>query len=102
MNVSLPAVVFAGKAPTDRQPDRLQEYDLADPLATLSYLFIGGIAPCVASLDANGDLYVTLVDAIYSLTALFNGGPLPPEPFPNCGVGDTLVTLGCGGFPACL
>ncbi|HLU47671.1 MAG TPA: hypothetical protein VK116_06295, partial [Planctomycetota bacterium] len=59
--------------------------DLADPIATLSFLFFGAREVCRSAADTNADSSLDLADAIYALGFLFTGGPPPPPPFPDCG-----------------
>jgi hypothetical protein len=75
--------------------------DLTDPVALLSYLFLGTPASeCfdAADVDDSGDL--TLTDAIVSLTWQFLGGPPPPAPGPaGCGPDPTKAEP---PFPPCV
>jgi hypothetical protein len=70
--------------------------DIADPVATLLFLFAGSPGgPCVDAHDSNDDGRIDLSDAIYTLSALFSGGPVPPAPGFNCGSDPTEDTLPC-------
>jgi hypothetical protein len=63
------------------------EVDLSDGIASLSYLFLGGLEPlCLDAADANDDGRVDIADTIFTLSWLFGGGPIPPPPGPfACG-----------------
>ena len=56
----------------------------------------------VAAANTNGDAVVNLSDAIQILSFLFESGPAPAEPFPDCGLGTLEVDnkLGCQMLPA--
>ncbi|MGB1772648.1 MAG: hypothetical protein ACPHP7_10490, partial [Planctomycetota bacterium] len=49
----------------------------------------------------NDDETIDIADAIFSLDALFGGGPSPWPPHQNCGTDETPGSLGCEYFPAC-
>ncbi|MGE3166676.1 MAG: hypothetical protein AB7O52_17375 [Planctomycetota bacterium] len=69
-------------------------YDIADGVFLLNALFQGGLLPsCVEACDSNGEGVVDSSDAVYTFTYQFAGGPPPPMPFPDCGVGE--VTDDC-------
>ena len=65
----------------------------------LGHLFLGARAGCLAAADADGDGGVALNDALYLLVYLFQGGPPPPAPFPDCGAG--AGELGCSTPSGC-
>ncbi|HAK96013.1 MAG TPA: hypothetical protein DCM87_13730 [Planctomycetes bacterium] len=73
--------------------------DIADPIATLSYLFAAGEARCLDAMDANDDGGIDIADAVFSLAYTFAAGPPPPPPFGACGPdptpGDPCRALGC-------
>ena len=57
--------------------------DIADPIHTLTYLFLGGDPPdCLDAADSNDSGDVDISDPVYTLGYLFLGGtaPLPPGP----------------------
>ncbi|MGQ9590279.1 MAG: hypothetical protein ACUVYA_08290 [Planctomycetota bacterium] len=57
-------------------------FDLSDPIATLSVLFLGGEpVSCRDAADSNDDGSIDISDALYTLLHLFAGGP--PEPAPR-------------------
>ena len=55
--------------------------DIADPVFTLSHLFLGGRAPpCLDAADANDSGDLDLSDAVTTLSHLFDGGAVLPPP----------------------
>ena len=77
---------------------------VSDAVFLLNYLFLEGMQPtCLAACDVNGDgqLSGSVTDAVYLLNYNFLLGPLPPEPFPECGFGTVADgLLGCQSPPA--
>ena len=71
--------------------------DLTDAVRGLNQLFINPtLRPCCDQVtDCNSDGRRDLADWIFLLTWRFNGGPVPGDPFPNCG-GE-----GCPEHPTC-
>ncbi len=62
-------------------------FDIADPVFLLSYLYIGGETPtCIEACDVNGDGLLDCADAVYQLRHFFLGTPPPPAPYPDCGL----------------
>ena len=51
--------------------------------------------------DANDDNEVGVPDVVHVLSYLFALGPVPPAPFPQCGVDPTPGTLTCEAYPPC-
>ncbi len=74
------------------------EIDIADPIATLSFLFAGNqeAVPCKDHADANDSGEVDIDDPIYVLTYLFAGGSRPRPPFPRPGFDGTSDPYPCG------
>ena len=71
--------------------------NIADPVATLGFLFSGG-APleCEDAGDANDDGQLNIADAVYTLNYLFTGNSAPPPPpFGVLGDDPTTDPLGC-------
>lgn len=69
---------------------------LADPVAILNRLFLGGASlPCEKAADADDDGILRLVDSVYILRDLFSSGSPPPAPFPHCGLDRTEDALTC-------
>ena len=75
--------------------------NLADPIAGLVYLFLGGSVSCREALDVNDNGMTELADPIYELMFLYTDGPDPPSPYSECGEADS-ETLGCASYDACL
>ncbi len=79
--------------------------DIADIIATLSYLFSNGSAYCLDAHDVNDDGNIDIADAVAGLNFQFNQGDDPPPPFTDgiCGPDPTpdapFRELGC--FEAC-
>ena len=72
------------------------DVDVADPVATLIYLFVDPKTEvCDDAADANDDGHVDVGDAIYTLSWLFQGGADPAMPFPDAGTDPTADHLGC-------
>jgi hypothetical protein len=76
--------------------------NITDPVALLSYLFLGlGEVLCEKSADTDDTGRLDLSDSILTLNFLFLGGPPPSEPFAACGQDSTEDTLTCTSFPPC-
>ena len=69
--------------------------DLSDALKVLFVLFTGAPTDCEDALDADDQGDLNVVDAVYLLEYLFQGGPAPPAPFPAAGEDPTGDDLGC-------
>jgi hypothetical protein len=67
--------------------------DISDPIANLTFQFLGGTVPCQGALDVDSSNAVDITDAIYLLSHLFLGGQAPAAPFPACDVFE-----GCGQY----
>lgn len=76
-------------------------FDISDPIFTIEYLFLNGAPTCMNALDSNDDEMVNIADVISSLGGIFGNGPLPPEPFPTCGLDPTPSALGCVTSQVC-
>src|SRR5688572_10672024 len=76
--------------------------DIADPIHTLTYLFLGGDSPdCIDAADSNDSGGVDISDPVYTLGYLFLGGPEPPAPGPDIAGSDpTGDPLDCPGATA--
>jgi hypothetical protein len=78
---------------------------VTEAIFLLGFLFQGEVdsLPCAVACDANGDGALDLSDAVYTLAFAFQGGPSPPEPYPDCGLdpgaGDPSGSLGCARPP---
>ena len=96
----LPAFPACPSTPLFLRGDTNQDglINLADPVQTLSVLFIGAVALCDLAMDANDDESLDLSDPIYVLARLFSGGAPIPDPSIACGVDPTPGTMGCDAF----
>ena len=73
------------------------EHDIADPVHTLGFLFLGGPEPeCADAADADDDGAILISDAIVSLGFLFLGGAALPPPSRVAGSDPTADDLSCG------
>lgn len=71
--------------------------DVSDALFLVNWLFsTGPPGQCnrAGDVDANGAVQ-GLVDTLYLLGFLFNGGAPPPVPYPGCGSSTPFTGLGC-------
>jgi len=60
---------------------------IADPVATLLYLFYSGAEPtCLDAADSDGNGDVNVTDPINTLNLLFAGRPTVARPYPACGL----------------
>ncbi len=75
-----------------------REFDIADPIYTILYLFYGLEARCLDASDANDDGKVNITDPIYMLSSLFKGENGPSPPFPEAGVDPTIDNLSCENY----
>ena len=76
-------------------------FDIADAVVLLSFLFLSGSVNCQNACDNNDDEQVNIADAVTALSALFTGGP-PPPGNGQCGPDPTPGTLSCDTFNSCL
>jgi hypothetical protein len=76
------------------------DWNLADPITILGYLFADRPVECEKAADANGSGGVDIADAVYSLAYDFAGGPPPPAPYPDCGR-DDADALACERHASC-
>ncbi len=82
--------------------DQDSEIDDADAFLIMDYVLSGGTKPeCMDAADADDNGIVEIHDATFILHYL-NGGPLIPEPFPDCGPDPTDDTLTCDKYESCL
>ncbi|MAW77824.1 MAG: hypothetical protein CMJ95_10640 [Planctomycetes bacterium] len=74
--------------------------NVADAYWILLHVFFDLALDCNDAADVNNDGAINLSDAIYMYSALVGFGPVPPPPFPDCGL-DTGDNLGCDNFDSC-
>ena len=88
--LNLPTLFIRGDANGDGA------VDIADPSATLGFLFLGDAAPgCLEAANTNDDGEVDISDAVHTLNYLFVGGAPIPPPFPEKGIDPTPGPPGC-------
>ncbi len=84
--------------------------DIADPIFSLGFQFLGGAAPsCLDAADANDDGQLDITDGINILNFLFLAGPSPAPPTSgeatydasHCGTDPSDDPLGCASFGPC-
>ena len=77
--------------------------DIADPIALVNHLFLGGPVPkCMDSADVTDDGAINLTDVIYELNYIFMGMAPPPAPFlPLCGLESETDALACDRYLPC-
>jgi hypothetical protein len=77
--------------------------DIADAIWIVNELFRSGPATaCPAAADCDADGQESLTDALYCVNYQFRGGSAPPQPFPDCGTDEVIVTELCpGGSTLC-
>ena len=57
--------------------------EIADALLVLGYLFNGEeVTGCVEACDFQDDGFITVTDAIQTISLLFSGGSPPAQPYP--------------------
>ena len=79
------------------------DFNIADPVYILGFLFSGDPGLCLDAMDVNDDGMNNIADAVSGLDSLFGaGGTPPPMPFPTCGDDPTADALDCvGPLAAC-
>lgn len=95
---SLPGVAFPQREFRRANSNADDKVDMSDVLFTLSFLFLGGLAPvCDDAADANDDGKIDISDALFTLGYLFLGSLRPPAPGPDAaGLDPTPDHLACG------
>jgi hypothetical protein len=74
--------------------------DISDAIVLIGMLYFAEPrGPCLAALDLDGNHRVDLVDPVWIILYLFEGGYSPAPPFPDCGRYGGLreLKLGCDG-----
>ncbi len=70
--------------------------DIADAIALLNYLYLGGARPsCEDAADADDSARLDLADVILILSYLYIGGEEPAAPFPGPGIDPSPDELAC-------
>lgn len=78
------------------------QFNIADGIATLGFLFSGGTITCLDAADSNDDGQVNIADGIKILGVLFSGDTPPVTPGPDsCGLDPTDDVLECETYDAC-
>ncbi|MGB2982132.1 MAG: dockerin type I repeat-containing protein [Candidatus Zixiibacteriota bacterium] len=62
---------------------------------------MGGPFACDDAADVNDDGVINLPDCDYLIEFLYNQGPPPPPPYPDCGVDPTADGLSCASCQHC-
>ncbi len=113
-NESVPANLHAGEVCVSAVPAFKRgdcnfdgEVDIADPAATMSYVFLGVYHPrCLDACDSNDDGVIDLADTVKTLRFLFKFGSQPPAPGPYVAGPDPTpdvygLDLGCVAGDSC-
>ena len=90
--------------PTFRRGDINSDslFNIADAVAMLNFLFLGGGLSCADAGDSNDDGSLDISDSIFLLSALFGDGGLPPAPgVVDCGSAPTDDALSCEVYSGC-
>ena len=75
---------------------------ISDAIRVFDNLFSGGdVLDCVRAGDVNGDESLNITDGIVLLRYLFQSGPPPAAPFPDCGAAPSSTALECSTFQVC-
>jgi hypothetical protein len=81
--------------------DQDTEVTDVDVSLIMNYVLSGAPTPdCMDAADADDNGVVDISDATYILH-YFNGGPVIPEPYPDCGTDPTDDTLTCDIYEGC-
>ncbi len=77
-------------------------FDIADPISTLNFLFLGGPDnSCRDAADSDDSGEIDLTDAMWMIWYLFLGGETPEPPFLACGIDPTPDDLTCEAHASC-
>ncbi len=74
---------------------------VSDAVTTLLSLFVGHELRCEDAADCDDDGTVAVNDPIVLLSHVYQGGPRPPAPYPNCGTDRIADDLSCDEYSAC-
>ncbi len=78
------------------------EFNIADPITTLNFLFRGGPdSGCRDANDTDDNGAIDLTDAMWLILYLFLGAEPPVPPFLACGLDPTPDGLTCEGHSLC-
>ncbi|MGE4620347.1 MAG: DNRLRE domain-containing protein [Planctomycetota bacterium] len=75
--------------------------DVTDAIQILALLFGNLPSDCPAALDFNGDGELNIADVISELDFIFQGGPAPAAPYPQCGIPVGSLDDSCESFTGC-
>lgn len=76
--------------------------NIGDVVVGLNWVFIGSELLCDDAFDVNDDSLIDIADAIFLLSAMFEGGVVPAMPFPNCGLDQSVDALSCDTYMGCV
>jgi uncharacterized protein YjdB len=95
--------IISGSAAFVRcDPNEDGKNDISDAVWVLNELFLSGErVACRKACDCNADGSINLVDPMYCVEYQFLHGPLPPAPFPACGLEATETDLECPESKVC-
>ena len=76
------------------------QVDISDAVHCLEILFLAvkPLTNCDQALDYNADQRLDLVDPLYLLFYMAGRGPVPDEPFGDCGLDPRPSALSCEAF----
>jgi len=78
------------------------DFEMADALGVLGYLFLGKEVPgCLDAADTNDDGSLDMADSLRLLNWQFLGHNPPAAPFNRCGPDPSSDELDCGEFAGC-
>ena len=75
--------------------------DVTDVIQILAVLFGNLVTDCPPVLDFDDDGQVDISDVISELNFIFQGGPAPAAPYPDCGIPVGVLDSGCDSFSSC-
>lgn len=78
------------------------ELTISDPILSLCAQFDSCHLRCFDASDVDDNGEINISDPIYNLSAQFGAGPVPPPPFPGCGLDPTPDDIDCKCHPHCM
>jgi hypothetical protein len=75
------------------------QLNTADATAIWDHVFNGIWLTCEDAGDADNNGLIRQADGFYVLAFVYQGGPAPPAPFPDCGEDDGSDSLNCDSPP---